>query len=145
MFLLVGGDYWADSGISKTIEELGLWDRVKFSGFVPDRSLPSYYRGASALLLTSLWEGFCLPAVEAMRSGCPVVYAKTGSLPEIVGAAGLKFPRANELEAALTLRATVESAQRRKKLIRLGIERSKQFTWRVCAQRVYATYPSLFR
>jgi glycosyltransferase involved in cell wall biosynthesis len=136
-FLLVGGDYWADKTIPKTIEKLRLWDRVKLIGFVSDRALPSYYRGANALLLTSLREGFCLPATEAMRSGCPVVYANTGSLPEIVGDAGLAFAKDNETEAADALAKITGSASLRNKLVRTGIQRSKQFMWRAFARRVY--------
>lgn len=137
-FLLVGGDYWADKTIPQTIEKLSLWDRAKLVGFVSDRNLPSYYRGASALLLTSLWEGFCLPATEAMKSGCPVVYANTGSLPEIVGDAGLVFGKDNETEAARVLaKITAGPSSLRKKLVRNGIQRSKQFTWLAFAQRVY--------
>jgi glycosyltransferase involved in cell wall biosynthesis len=136
-FLLVGGDYWADKAIPKLIEDLGLWDRVKLVGYVSDGNLPSYYRGASALILTSLWEGFCLPATEAMRTGCPVVYAKTGSLPEIVGDAGLVFAKDNDREAAAALAKITASAALRKKLVQAGIERSRQFTWRAFAQTVH--------
>ncbi len=136
-FLLVGGDYWADRTIPRMIEELGLWDRVKLAGFVADGTLPSYYRGASALFLTSLWEGFCLPATEAMKSGCPIVYAKTGALPEIVDSAGLGFTEGNENEAADTLGKITGSVVLRNKLMRTGIERSRRFVWRSFAQDVY--------
>ncbi len=136
-FLLVGGDYWADKMIPQAIEKLGLWDRVKLVGYVPDRVLPSYYRGANALLLTSLWEGFCLPATEAMRSGCPVAYAKTGSLPEIVGDSGLVFAKDDEAAAARSLAEIAGSAALRKKLTGMGTARSKQFTWAAFAQSVY--------
>ena len=136
-FLLVGGDYWADTKIPQMIEELGLWDRVKLTGYVSDSNLPSYYRGASALLLTSLWEGFCLPATEAMKSGCPVVYARTGSLPEIVGEAGLVFSKNNETQAADALARLTGSPSLRRKLVYTGRQRSKQFTWHAFAQSVH--------
>lgn len=136
-FLLVGGDYWADRTIPQIIEKLGLWDRVKLAGFVADGTLPSYYRGASALFLTSLWEGFCLPATEAMKSGCPIVCARTGSLPEIVGDAGLTFTEGNESEAADALGKITGSGSLRKKLIINGIRRSKLFSWRSFAQTVF--------
>jgi glycosyltransferase involved in cell wall biosynthesis len=136
-FLLVGGDYWADSTIPQMIEKLGLWNRVKLVGFVSDRNLPSYYRGATALFLTSLWEGFCMPATEAMRSGCPVVFSRTGSLPEIVGDTGLVFAKGNETEAVDALAKITCSSSLRKKLVSSGIQRSKQFTWRGFAQSVY--------
>lgn len=95
--LLVGGNYWEDPEIKETIRALKLGTYVKITGYVPDRELPSYYRGAEALLVTSLWEGFCLPAAEAMACGCPVVYHNTGSLPEIVGSSGIAFE--TELQA----------------------------------------------
>lgn len=136
-FLIVGGDYWADHAIPHMIEELGLWNRVKLAGFVSDRALPSYYRGACALFLTSLWEGFCMPATEAMRSGCPVIYARTGSLPEIVADAGLVFAKDNETQAANALGKITTSVSLRKKLASIGRQRSKQFTWRAFAQSVY--------
>ncbi len=136
-FLLVGGDYWSDRTIPQVIEKLGLWDRVKLAGYVPEPALPSYYRGASALLITSLWEGFCLPATEAMRSDCPVVYAKTGSLPEIVGNAGLVFEKDNEGDAATSLSRITGSAALRNKLTEMGFLRSEQFTWRAFARRIH--------
>lgn len=136
-FLLVGGDYWADSMIPRVIEELGLWDRVKLAGFVSDRNLPSYYRGASALFLTSLWEGFCLPATEAMRCGCPIICARTGSLPEVVGDAGLVFAKDNEADAAEALAKITAPTSLRKKLVSAGIQRSMQFTWHAFAQTIF--------
>lgn len=136
-FLIVGGDYWADRAIPQIVEELGLWDRVKLAGFVSDRALPSYYRGARALFLTSLWEGFCMPATEAMRSGCPIIYARTGSLPEIVADAGLVFPKDNETEGARALAKITASTVLRKKLAGIGRQRSKQFTWHAFAQSIY--------
>jgi glycosyltransferase involved in cell wall biosynthesis len=136
-FLLVGGDYWADTTIPQMIEELGVWDRVKLAGFIADATLPSYYRGASALFLTSLWEGFCLTATEAMKSGCPIVYARTGSLPEIIGDAGMVYAKGNETDAAGALAKITGSSALRKKLAGFGIQRSKQFAWRAFAQNVY--------
>jgi glycosyltransferase involved in cell wall biosynthesis len=72
-----------------------------------------------------------------MRSGCPVLYAKTGSLPEIVDDAGLVFAKGNEMYAADALAKITGSASLRKKLVRAGRERSKQFTWQAFAQRVH--------
>lgn len=95
-FVIVGGNYWEDPEIDKTIAREGLANRVKRKGFVPDKELPEYYRGAEALLVTSLWEGFCLPAAEAMACGCPVVYIKHGSLPEIVRRGGSAFETEQE-------------------------------------------------
>jgi len=128
-FVIVGGNYWEDPGIIQTIEELNLQKQVKLKGFVPDGELPAYYRGAEALLITSLWEGFCLPAAEAMACGCPVVYPNTGSLPEIVGTAGTQFETGNEKSAV--------SALIKKKSGDAGRARIKQFSWPRFANEVY--------
>lgn len=138
-FLLVGGDYWADPDVPKTVKALGLEDRVKIVGFVPDRELPAYYRGAEVLLVTSLWEGFCLPAVEAMASGCPVVYANTGSLPEVVADAGLSFASKKEDEAVRALLSILPLENRRRNLVALGKKRAHQFTWAKFAKKIYST------
>lgn len=126
-FILVGGNYWEDPEIAKTIRKERLNHNVKIKGFVSDKDLPTYYRGADALFITSLWEGFCLPAVEAMACGCPVVYRKSGSLPEIVGSAGCPFVTETEGVAALI----------GKKSGTAGLARSKEFSWTRFAKTVY--------
>lgn len=103
-FVLVGGNYWEDPEIAGEIEHLGLTGRVILKGYVADNDLASYYRGAQAILITSLWEGFCLPAAEAIACGCPVVYGRTGSLPEIVGDLGSSYEPGNIDSALLALR-----------------------------------------
>lgn len=135
--LLIGGDYWLDPEISNTIKTLDLQERVKIKGFATDEDLPSYYRGAEALLITSFWEGFCLPAVEAMASGCPVVYARTGSLPEIVGDAGISFGTDDKDEAVKSLTKIITNFSLRNKLISAGIKRSEEFTWLRFARSIY--------
>lgn len=96
-FVIVGGNYWEDPNITKLLKP----KHVVIKGFVPEKDLPSYYRGAEAILITSNTEGFCLPAVEAMACRCPVVYRQNGSLPEIVGRNGKSFTTEDEAVAAL--------------------------------------------
>lgn len=72
-------------------ERLGVADRVHFLGQVDDRELADVYRGADMLVIPSLHEGYCLPVVEAMASGLPVIAARATALPETVGDAGLTF------------------------------------------------------
>jgi len=141
-FVIAGGNYWEDPEINSTVKDLGLADHVKFADFVSDKMLPHYYRGASALIITSLWEGFCLPAVEAMASGCPVVYARTGSLPEIVGPAGESFTGGNEDDAVKSLLSVVTKPVVKQQYIRDGLARSRDFSWKELAQKVYRTIES---
>lgn len=83
--LIAGGDYWRDPAIDTTIRNLKLKNRVKQLGFVKDKTLADYYRGAVALLCPSISEGFCLPAAEALSCGCSVIAANSDIFREIVG------------------------------------------------------------
>ncbi len=128
--LLIGSDWWLDQNINNTIKQLNLEDRVRLLGFLPDEKLPQYYRGAMALIAPSLWEGFCLPALEAMACGCPVIASTTGAFPEVVEKAGILvnphdipgFTQAlRQITSSKTLYAQLKSA---------AATRAKQFTWR---------------
>jgi glycosyltransferase involved in cell wall biosynthesis len=70
---------------------LGIEDRLHFLGHVGDDTLAEVYRSADAFVMPSLWEGFCIPVLEAMASGLPVVAARAAALPETVAGAGLTF------------------------------------------------------
>ncbi len=77
--------------IRAAIERHGLGGRVILTGFVPDEDLVFLYGRAFALVQPSLLEGFGLPAVEAMACGTPVISSQAGSLPEVIGEAGVYF------------------------------------------------------
>ncbi len=134
--ILAGGDYWIDPAIGQTISSLRLIDCVHTLGFVSEEELASLYRGAAMLVVPSLWEGFCLPAVEAMASGCPVVATARGSLPEVIGASGLLVdpPNISGLEAAMARLVTDRGY--RNQLIDAGKKRAKRFMWSRFSQTV---------
>jgi glycosyltransferase involved in cell wall biosynthesis len=72
-------------------QRLGLAGRVHLPGQFEDTDLPRVYRSAAALVIPSLHEGYCLPVIEAMACGVPVLASRSAALPETVGAAGLTF------------------------------------------------------
>ena len=78
------------------------------TGFVPDDDLVFLYSRATALVLPSLMEGFGLPAVEAMACGTPVVSSSAGSLPEVVGDAGVYFDPTDVGSMAEVIRSCIE-------------------------------------
>ncbi len=81
-----------DNAAGQAARRLG--ERIRFAGEVSDAELIGLYRGAAMLVMPSLYEGFGLPVLEAMRYGCPVVTSRTTSLPEVAGdAAVLVDPR----------------------------------------------------
>lgn len=134
---LVGGEYWKDPEIAKTIGELQLTPRVKKLGFVTEIVLANYYRGALAFVSPSLYEGFCLPAVEAMACGCPVIGSTEGAFDEIVGDSGILVdPRdVRALATALTLMAT--DSKKRASYTKKGLKNAKRFTWKSMGETVY--------
>lgn len=97
-------------------------------GRVPDAVVPGLYAAATAVVVPSLYEGFGLPALEGMAVGVPVVAARTSSLPEVVGDAGvLVDPTAHGLAEGV-LGATVDDAAV-SEMARRGRIRARKFTW----------------
>jgi glycosyltransferase involved in cell wall biosynthesis len=111
-------------------------------GFVEDdERLHGLYAHAACLALPSLHEGFGLPALEAMASGCPVVAARAGALPEVCGdAAVLVEPTSVESIAG----GIAEALGRREELRTAGLARAAGFTWAAAAERLVDVYRELF-
>jgi glycosyltransferase involved in cell wall biosynthesis len=126
--LIIGGNYWYDKKIDEALSTVRNKDKIKLLGVVPDSQLPSYYRGATATIITSLTEGFCLPVVESMACGCPVVAAHAGALPEIVGGAGIIVP-AGDLAGFVSALSNLTDMRRRKIYSDKGLEIVKKYSW----------------
>ena len=107
---------------------------VTFTGYISDSELSALLNGATALVFPSLWEGFGLPAVEAMSCGVPVLASRRGALPEVVGDAGLFFEPENPRSIAASVSELLSDAQMRTHLARVGLERSRLFTWQRAAE-----------
>lgn len=136
-FFIIGGDYWRDPEIAETIQKYHLENRVRLLGYVSDVELPKFYRGAVVLIVPSVWEGFCLPVVEAMVSGCPVICSDAGSLPEIVGTAGLTVSPINENGLVQAMLSLTVNSDKRKKMIKNGLIRAKKFSWENFGRKVF--------
>ncbi|MEO6811771.1 MAG: glycosyltransferase family 1 protein [Isosphaeraceae bacterium] len=118
-------------------------DRVIFTGFVPDDELATLYSRAYALVQPSLMEGFGLPPVESMACGTPVLYSRAGSLPEVVGAAGLDFDPTDVRAMTSILDRVASDLALRQRLAGLALERAKEHTWAASAQALLACFESL--
>ncbi|HYO48663.1 MAG TPA: glycosyltransferase family 1 protein [Chloroflexia bacterium] len=113
---------------------------VRFVGYVPSEDLTAFYAAASVFAYVSLYEGFGLPAVEAMMSGVPVLASNRTSLPEVVGDAGVLVDPEDVPGMADGLRALMSDDALRTRLVAAGYKRSETFTWERTAQITHRVY-----
>ncbi len=104
-------------------------DRVIMKGYVATESVLGILRQASLLVIPSYYEGFGLPAVEAMASGCPVVASNVASLPEICGDAALYVDPYKPHSIAEGMRRMLTDDLFREGFIRRGLRRVQKFNW----------------
>jgi len=109
-------------------------DRFRFLGFVPDDELAALYRHAAWFVFPSWYEGFGLPAVEAMANGCPVLAARAASIPEVCGEAALYFDPRRPQELAALLQRVLREPALRPALQAAGRRRLVHHTWRANAR-----------
>ncbi len=142
--LTIIGKAKADSAASRAISELGLADAVTFVSGVPDRRIVELYAEAELAVVPSLYEGFSLPAIEAMSCGVPLVATTGGALPEVAGKHGetcfLTEPGDAEALASV-LQDALDSPEARDRVGRAGRERVvSQWSWRHTAERTVEQY-----
>ena len=122
------------------VKALGLEDRVRFLGTVPEDDLPALYGGATVFVFPSEYEGFGLPVLEAMACGTPVACSNTSSLPEVAGDAVLYFDPTNIESMAHTLDRMLADAELRADLRERGLARASDFSWERTAQETLKVY-----
>ena len=111
-------------------------------GWVDDAELAALYSGSAAYVLSSLYEGFGLPALEAMACGTPVVVSGVTALPEVVGGAGLLVDPWNSESIGQAICQVLEDNELRRGLIRRGFERARELSWDLTASGVWASIQS---
>ena len=117
--------------------------RVRHLGFVSDEQLNELYNSAFCLLYPSSYEGFGIPVLEAMRSGCPVVSIDSKAVVEIGGNALCVSEHASDPAALAEAVLRLDDNEERKRIRALGLARSHQFSWDQCFAQTLAVYRSL--
>jgi glycosyltransferase involved in cell wall biosynthesis len=125
----------------KLVAELGIGDRVRFVSGITNAEMVQYYAEATIAVVPSVYEGFGLPAGEAMACAVPVVSSDGGALPEVVGDAGVLVP-ARSVEALVdAIGALLDDPARRAQLGARGRQRIlDEFCWDVCAREMVDYY-----
>jgi len=139
-FVIVGMKGWLTEGIEAEIASLGGRGQIRVLGYLPTADLLQLYAGATMLLYPSVYEGFGLPALEAMASGIPVITSNRSSLPEVVGDVGITVDPGDEQGFADAMRMITEDPNARAARGAAGLDRARHFTWARCAietERVY--------
>ncbi len=113
---------------------------LKLLGLVPDHDLPRLMRCASSLLFLSHYEGFGIPAIEAMATGTPSIVSNRASLPEVVGTAGIVVEPEDTANIVDILIQLQENSQLRQDYIQRGQEHAKQYTWTRCVDLVQKAF-----
>lgn len=131
--LALGGKRgWLAEPIEQAIASSRHRERIHLLGYVPEEDLPALYSAAAVFTLPSLYEGFGLPALEAMACGVPVVASNRGALPEIAGPALLVDPLDVDALAEGLRQALQPDARQR--LIAAGLEHARRFRWEVAGR-----------
>jgi len=139
--LVIAGkrDYGGEEVLRRMrLSEVG--SRVRWVGLIPDEDLPAFYNAAACFVYPSLFEGFGLPALEAMACGTPVVTSDRAALPELVGDAALVVDPESVEALVDAMTRVLTDATLAADLGRRGLERSRRFSWRETARRTLEVY-----
>ncbi|HET7307837.1 MAG TPA: glycosyltransferase family 1 protein [Gammaproteobacteria bacterium] len=137
---LAGMKGWHYGELGREMEPLVAADEIKLLGYLSDDELPQVYAGSSMLVYPSIYEGFGLPPLEAMACGVPVIASNRASLPEVVGDAGVLVEPYDIDAIAEAIVSLIDDAGERERLGRVGLERSRGFSWQKCARETLAVY-----
>ncbi len=139
--ILVGGKGWIYDDIFTAINKLGLRAHVRHLSGIFDEELAHLYHGAGVLVTPSFYEGFGLPALEAMHCGCPALVSKRGSLPEIVGPEGMMIDDPEDAPAwAEALHRILTDSGLRTTVIAKGYAQARTFSWAKAAGQTLKLY-----
>lgn len=141
--VIVGKKGWLYESILEAPKKFGIVHEVKFLEFVDDSDLPFLYKYATMFVLPSLYEGFGLPVVEAMKYGTPVITSNVSSLPEAGGDACLYINPEDVADIAKKMQHLLDSPKLRQELVKKGYEHIKKFSWEKAAEETLTVLQEL--
>lgn len=138
--VFVGKKDARDDKFIKLVDELGLADRVEYTGFIEDKDLPTVYNLAEVFVFPSLSEGFGLPGIEAQACQTAVVSSDATSLPEVLGEGAVYFNPQNVRDMANSIRKVLLDHDLARKIKDAGITNVAKYTWDNCANSTLEVY-----
>ncbi len=141
--VLAGKFGFGSDQILRAAEGLSSQGKIIFAGPLTEQELAPLVKGASLCVIPSLYEGFCLPMVEAMACGVPTIAANSSCLPEVSGGVLRYFDPLAEEDMAATIEDVLGHRDLQRELIENGLKRASEFSWRRCAQETIAVLTGL--
>jgi glycosyltransferase involved in cell wall biosynthesis len=138
--VLAGKETWFAGRVHEAAQESGVADRIQFFGFVSDRDLLQLYNACDLFVFPSFYEGFGLPALEAMACGRAVVCSNTSALPEVVDGAAIVFDPYSVDEMVRAIADLLLDSELRLRMERLGSQRAAHFSWQKTAERTLEVF-----
>lgn len=132
--VIIGKIGWKAEALLKTVKESPASSSITLAGYVTDQALLEYYQRSLCLVYPSIYEGFGLPPLEAMASGCPVIVPRHSSLPEVTGEAGIFFD--SEQEISVNIFKLLSEPNWREGIIAKGFAQAKKFNWDKAAAEI---------
>ncbi len=140
MLAVVGHAGLETDTLANTVADLGLSDRVTMTGWIGGDDLLALYAAAGCFVYPSLYEGFGIPVLEAMRQGVPVACSNTTSLPEVAGEAALMFDPTDTTAIAAAIERILGDSVLRERLAAAGRKQAARFTWAATAEATWKSY-----
>lgn len=141
--VIAGKTGWYFNEVLELPQELGLKERIIFTGFIDEEDKPYLLAGAKIFIYPSIYEGFGIPVLEALACGVPTITSNVSSMPEIAGDAALLIDPLNVGELYLAMKRLLNDRALYSRLKQKSVEQAKKFSWENTALGTLAVYNSL--